>query len=374
MVRDIPYHVGEPHQKEVTKKMTVCTVSYIKKDGGVGTKDVPATKKGVPYSETYQYLEFKGKDAALAEHKRQVYASNPNHRKQIREDKALVEAIEKNGHKVMVHGGHKGKLFTDEYQRNKAKNILRAKHGMAPLPTAPPKVVQESSAAPAAPTVAAPPATTGKAAQIQARKAPLMARAAREPPTKKESRGISLERLEPGKKIDDEIINKYLELLKSRCTKNYGLTNTQFAVKLMSSKTTMEELNNWHGIKGKKLASFDKFLIPMVVGEYHWVLIVIEKREKVQNHESVTVKAYDSLKGGRGPDMKQLNKIMEFLKWQGTLPRFDIARDIPKQNNGYDCGVFVMEYARCILLDQPMSFKQKDMKKIRERIKAELSK
>ena len=115
MVKTVPYHVGDAHQKEVTKKITVWTVSYIKKDGGVGTKDVPATKAGVPYSETYQDLEFKGKEAALKEHKRQVYASDPKHRKQIKEDEALVKAIEKHGKKVMTHGGAKGKIFSDEY-------------------------------------------------------------------------------------------------------------------------------------------------------------------------------------------------------------------------------------------------------------------
>ncbi|XP_065905504.1 sentrin-specific protease 5-like [Dysidea avara] len=31
---------------------------------------------------------------------------------------------------------------------------------------------------------------------------------------------------------------------------------------------------------------------------------------------------------------------------------------IPQQNNQYDCGVFLLEYARCLLLDYPMTFTQ----------------
>ena len=44
MVRDIPYHVGEAHEKEVKKKIRVCTVTYINKKGEEATKDVPAKK------------------------------------------------------------------------------------------------------------------------------------------------------------------------------------------------------------------------------------------------------------------------------------------------------------------------------------------
>ena len=150
----------------------------------------------------------------------------------------------------------------------------------------------------------------------------------------------------------------------SRCTKNYGVTNSQFVQKLKAKSSTKEELNNWYGIKGKKLTSFDKFLIPAVIGENHWVLYVIGDGK---------ITLYDSMNIKRGGDGNLESKLFEFMKWQKCeLCRLSIEKDIPKQKNGYDCGVFLMEYARCILTDKPMNFKQKDMPAIRERIKREL--
>ena len=67
MVRDIPYHVGEPHQKEVKRKITVCTVDFLNKYGEADKKDVPATKKsGKPTAKTYQNLKANSISAARA--------------------------------------------------------------------------------------------------------------------------------------------------------------------------------------------------------------------------------------------------------------------------------------------------------------------
>ena len=126
----------------------------------------------------------------------------------------------------------------------------------------------------------------------------------------------------------------------------------------------MEELNNWTGIKGKKLTSFDKFLIPAVVGSNHWVLYVVENG---------TVSLYDSMNVKRGGDGNLEYKLFEFMRWQKCdLCRLNIVKGLPKQKNGNDCGVFLMEFARCLLLDKPIQFTQKDIKAIRERIKREL--
>uniref|UniRef100_A0A8C9XBL8 Ubiquitin-like protease family profile domain-containing protein n=1 Tax=Sander lucioperca TaxID=283035 RepID=A0A8C9XBL8_SANLU len=45
---------------------------------------------------------------------------------------------------------------------------------------------------------------------------------------------------------------------------------------------------------------------------------------------------------------------------------------IPQQSNENDCGVFVLEYSRCLALAKPLQFSQKDIPKIRKRIYKEL--
>ncbi|KAF7242566.1 Sentrin-specific protease 5 [Varanus komodoensis] len=45
---------------------------------------------------------------------------------------------------------------------------------------------------------------------------------------------------------------------------------------------------------------------------------------------------------------------------------------IPQQKNDSDCGVFVLQYCKCLALDQPFQFSQEDMPRVRKRIYKEL--
>jgi sentrin-specific protease 1 len=49
--------------------------------------------------------------------------------------------------------------------------------------------------------------------------------------------------------------------------------------------------------------------------------------------------------------------------WEDFIPS-----NIPKQLNGYDCGVFMCRYAYNVSLNQPFKFSQKDMQYLRKRM------
>ncbi|XP_029473026.1 sentrin-specific protease 5-like [Rhinatrema bivittatum] len=58
----------------------------------------------------------------------------------------------------------------------------------------------------------------------------------------------------------------------------------------------------------------------------------------------------------------------EFLQgWQTA-----VTKCIPQQKNDSDCGVFVLQYCKCLALDQPFQFSQDDMPRVRKRIYKEL--
>ncbi|XP_036208281.1 sentrin-specific protease 5 isoform X3 [Myotis myotis] len=58
----------------------------------------------------------------------------------------------------------------------------------------------------------------------------------------------------------------------------------------------------------------------------------------------------------------------EFLQgWQTA-----VTKCIPQQKNDSDCGVFVLQYCKCLALDQPFQFSQEDMPRVRKRIYKEL--
>ena len=47
---------------------------------------------------------------------------------------------------------------------------------------------------------------------------------------------------------------------------------------------------------------------------------------------------------------------------------FDLKPNIPQQNNGDDCGVFVCAFAKCLSLDLPFNFSFRDISNFRKHI------
>jgi Ulp1 family protease len=52
--------------------------------------------------------------------------------------------------------------------------------------------------------------------------------------------------------------------------------------------------------------------------------------------------------------------------------KFSKFKNLPQQDNGYDCGVFVCMFARCISFNLEMKFKQSDMPNCRMLIEDEI--
>lgn len=84
----------------------------------------------------------------------------------------------------------------------------------------------------------------------------------------------------------------------------------------------------------------------------HWFLIVVLPKDK-------KVMALDSLAASfTKPTVKKaIDKMWSLLKeLDGTLDvhqwpfLYNLEQDIPQQQNGFDCGVYVLLYARCLVL------------------------
>lgn len=100
----------------------------------------------------------------------------------------------------------------------------------------------------------------------------------------------------------------------------------------------------------------------------HWCLVCVNFIEK-------TVKYYDSLGGGNS---RCLNIIFDYLKQEHENKKNEQldcsgwkimnAEDCPKQENGYDCGVFTCVNAEYLSRDAKLDFVQDDMPKLRKRI------
>ena len=181
--------------------------------------------------------------------------------------------------------------------------------------------------------------------------------------------------------LNDEIINFYLQMIVERnknankekypnipdkWAKVYAM-NTLFLRKLMT--TGYSTISFW--TKKVDIFSFDKILVPVHL-DVHWCLAVIDLKKK-------GVYFYDSM-GSDKTDI--LKKLLEYLKQEHMDKKkseFDTSgfklqnvKDIPRQMNGSDCGMFTLKYAEYLSRNAGITFTQEDMPYFRRRIVYEI--
>ncbi|XP_047336251.1 ubiquitin-like-specific protease ESD4 [Impatiens glandulifera] len=193
--------------------------------------------------------------------------------------------------------------------------------------------------------------------------------------------GDILQCLRPEKWLNDEVINLYLELLKEREKREPGkflkchFFNTFFYKKLANARTSsdLKSLGRWTTQRklGYQLVDCDKIFVP-VHKEIHWCLAVINKKDQKFQY-------IDSLGGTDSQVLKKLAKyyvdevkeksgqVIDVSKWQK-----EFVKNHPAQENGYDCGMFMIKYVDFYSRDLGLSFKQEHMPYFRLRTVKEI--
>jgi sentrin-specific protease 1 len=162
--------------------------------------------------------------------------------------------------------------------------------------------------------------------------------------------------------LNDEMINFNMKVMQEREMKRrealpprVHFFNTFFIDALCGKPETRKKYEvgytyanvvNWNNLDqlGYKLLECEKLMIPVHQGT-HWVLVEINLKEKV-------VRYMDSLKGRDDPVVKALlcwvqeeyitkyNHFENMYVWTREYPK-----NLPLQENGCDCGVFMLKYA-----------------------------
>lgn len=175
-----------------------------------------------------------------------------------------------------------------------------------------------------------------------------------------------LSTLEEQNWINDQIINMYGELIMEATEQRVHFFNSFFHKQLVAKG--YEGVKRWT----KKIDLFSKWLVLIPIHlEIHWSLVTVSMAHK-------TISYYDS----QGIVFRHTTEnIMKYLlaeakeKKQTAFQKgwkITIIKGIPQQKNDSDCGVFVLEYCRCLSVKQPFRFSQEDMPRIRKRIYKEL--
>uniref|UniRef100_A0A3Q4GBZ7 Ubiquitin-like protease family profile domain-containing protein n=1 Tax=Neolamprologus brichardi TaxID=32507 RepID=A0A3Q4GBZ7_NEOBR len=141
--------------------------------------------------------------------------------------------------------------------------------------------------------------------------------------------------------LNDQVMNMYGELIMESSHHKVHFLNSFFHRQLMTK--------GYDGVKRwtKQVDLFSKrlLLVPIHL-EVHWCLVTA--------------------------DINILKYLMTEAKEKKQTAFESGWTEVPQQTNENDCGVFVLEYSRCLALTRPLHFSQKDIPKIRKRIYKEL--
>ncbi|KAE8660151.1 Ubiquitin-like-specific protease ESD4 [Hibiscus syriacus] len=194
-------------------------------------------------------------------------------------------------------------------------------------------------------------------------------------------RGEVLQCLKPGAWLNDEVINLYLELLKERENREpkkflkCHFFNTFFYKKLVNPDNgyNYKAVKRWTSQRklGYCLLDCDKIFVP-IHKDIHWCLAVINKKDQKFQY-------LDSLKGKDPYVLRALAKYFVEEVKDKSGENIDISsweqeyvEDLPAQENGFDCGMFMLKYIDFYSRGLRLCFDQEHMPYFRLRTAKEI--
>ncbi|XP_016315025.1 sentrin-specific protease 5 [Sinocyclocheilus anshuiensis] len=166
--------------------------------------------------------------------------------------------------------------------------------------------------------------------------------------------------------VNDQVINMYGELIMEATNHKVHFFNSFFYRQFVAKG--YEGVRRWT----KKVDLFSKtlILIPLHL-EIHWSLITLDVSKQSINifdSQGMLFKfAVDNILKYILAEAKEKKQAVFQKGWKMV-----INRTIPQQKNDNDCGVFVLEYCKCLAFMKPLLFTQEDMPCVRKRIYREL--
>ncbi|KAI4364440.1 hypothetical protein MLD38_020532 [Melastoma candidum] len=193
--------------------------------------------------------------------------------------------------------------------------------------------------------------------------------------------GELLQCLQPCAWLNDEVINVYFELLKEREKRepkkylNCHFFNTFFYKKLIGSRNGYDykSVRRWTSQRklGYSLVDCDKIFVP-IHKEIHWCLAVINKADQ-------KFQFLDSLGGWDGQVLKVLARYFVDEVKDKSGEDIDVSswdqefvEGLPEQENGFDCGMFMIKYADFYSRGLDLCFCQENMPYFRLRTAKEI--
>ncbi|KAJ1911708.1 hypothetical protein IWQ60_010016 [Tieghemiomyces parasiticus] len=185
--------------------------------------------------------------------------------------------------------------------------------------------------------------------------------------------GSDLRTLTRGQWLNDEVINFYMNLIVARSKATLALPtvhafNTFFYAKL--DQDGYAKVRRWS--KKNDIFAKDLIVIPVHLPG-HWTCAVVNFRNR-------RIEYYDSMLGDNSRAFQVIRDYLTAEHQDKKQTPFDLSgwtdwcpKDIPRQQNGYDCGVFTCIFAEYCSRAEPFDFDQTHMADLRQRMMYEIA-
>ena len=175
--------------------------------------------------------------------------------------------------------------------------------------------------------------------------------------------------------IDDNIIDFAMKMFQERddyeCEEETSKRSSHF-YSCYFMNLLLENGYNYSNVEqwSKKFNIFekDKVFCPVNLNNKHWGLLVIYVQQKeIVYYDSMGVKGKKYLDGALQymyDEAKKSNIYFNHDEWQ----LISYNKGLPQQENGYDCGIFVIMYVEYIVSGLPLTFTQKMVSLFRKKL------
>ena len=156
------------------------------------------------------------------------------------------------------------------------------------------------------------------------------------------------------------IIDQYLRLIRERNEADSSLPAVYTCITHLYTSAVLNGLKHTETWVKEDLRVKDIIFFPIHDERgFHWTLVAVETSTKTVNY-------FDSLPWQRfhSPAPRIIKEYMEKHyrdKGENVTFKVRIRTDAPLQENGYDCGVFLCQYAERVARRSLLNFSQKDL-------------
>jgi Ulp1 family protease len=198
--------------------------------------------------------------------------------------------------------------------------------------------------------------------------------------------GKDIQTLKKGKWLNDEVIGGYLTLLNHRDAIRVKETNQRprlcLDIYFMTSMLQVRHENEGKYLyqpvmKRRKrypnndIFAMDKLIIPINITNYHWACVSVSIPQRtITYHDSSPgdgMKYLESIQRYVFDEYKQTHK-QDYPKKNEWILVPGSSKTSPKQDNGFDCGIFTCANADCLMRGQDLDYTKHQLTGFRKHI------